>query len=140
MHAESPPSVRALLFTRAAYHIAAAIVGRDCRFAGLGICVITIAQINAPARALATGGMLNIVGGAILVALAWRTPHWKLQRSEIWRSMNHDLRIAPEEAIPVLRMVLRATYLRFAGIAAWAGAWFLAMAGVCASYSAWASG
>jgi hypothetical protein len=138
MPAESPPSVRAAIFARAAHYIAAAIVGRDCRFAGLAIGVITVAQLNQPARALATGGILNLIGGGILLALAWRTPRWEMTKSEVWRSMKQELRLAPEEAAPVLRSVLRATYLRFAGIAAWAGAWFLAMAGVYSSIIAWA--
>lgn len=140
MQADPPPSVRTALFTRAADHIATAVVGRDCRFAGLGICVITFALINHPARALATGGILNLLGGAILVALAWRRPHVNLQNSEVWQAMNPELKIAPEEALPVLRIVYRSAYLRFAGIAAWAGAWFLAMAGLYASYTAWRFG
>ena len=138
MTAEPPLSLRSVLFAQAAGHIASAVVGRDCRFAGLAICVITVAQINHPAQALATGGILNIVMGAILLALAWRTPQRPLKRSEVWQSIREDLRVAPEEALPVLRIVLRATYLRFAGIAAWAAAWFLAMAGLFAAYSAWA--
>ncbi len=137
MDAGSTPSVRTALFTRAAYHIAEAIVGRDCRFGALAVCLVTAALMNEPARALVTGGALNILGGGILLARAWRLPRRRLQDFEVWRSMNDDLRIAPEDATPVLRNVLRATYLRFAGLAAWAGAWFFAMAAATGSYLAW---
>ena len=140
MDADLPMSLRLTLFTDAAHHIARAIVGRDCGFAALAVSVITVAQMNAPARALATGGVLNLLGGFVLLALAWRSPHRPMQRSELWRSMNPTLKLAPEQAFPVLQLVLRATYLRFAGIAAWAGAWFLAMAGLCAAYTTWRFG
>ena len=140
MQTEPPQSVRTTIFTEAAYRIAAAVIGRDCRFAGLAICVLPVAQINQPAVAMATGGILNILGSAILLALAWQTERRQIQRSEIWRSMKPELRLAPEAAVPLLRVVLRATYLRFARIAAWAGAWFLAMAGLYASYMAWRMG
>ena len=137
MEADLPMSVRLTLFTEAAQHIADAIVGRNCRFAALAVLVITVAQMNAPARALATGGLLSLLGGFVLLTLAWRSRRWPMQRSEVWRSMNQALKLAPEHAFPVLQRVLRATYLRFAGIAAWAGASCLALAGLWVLYTAW---
>jgi hypothetical protein len=97
-------------------------VARGCGFAALGIATLMVGLSWDMVLASKIGGLLTLAACMILLLKAHRAPHRPVRRTELWMTLEPDVRPNVAIAQRVVGAVLRECYLRFALHAAALGA------------------